>query len=147
MSGALDDIFQSIYSSVVEAQNTIESHYLGEIVDDYFEKDGTPKVIIVKLPGQDGKLKDVHIPAISLVPHQGILIDEVEVEMKVKLSGSEEEKDSKGQKQGKLKKIITDFSNREGGKELATIRVKFRGEQPPEGLARIKDILIKVIPT
>ena len=120
MSGALDDIFQSIYSSVVEAQNTIESHYLGEIVDDYFEKDGTPKVIIVKLPGQDGKLKDVHIPAISLVPHQGILIDEVEVEMKVKLSGS---------------------------KELATIRVKFRGEQPPEGLARIKDNLIKVIPT
>ena len=147
MSGALDDIFQSIYSSVVEAQNTIESHYLGEIVDDYFEKDGTPKVIIVKLPGQDGKLKDVHIPAISLVPHQGILIDEVEVEMKVKLSGSEEEKDSKGQKQGKLKKIITDFSNRECGKELATIRVKFRGEQPPEGLARIKDNLIKVIPT
>ena len=147
MSGALDDIFQSIYSSVVEAQNTIESHYLGEIVDDYFEKDGTPKVIIVKLPGQDGKLKDVHIPAISLVPHQGILIDEVEVEMKVKLSGSEEEKDSKGQKQGKLKKIITDFSNREGGKELATIRVKFKGEQPPEGLARIKDNLIKVIPT
>ena len=147
MSGALDDIFQSIYSSVVEAQNTIESHYLGEIVDDYFEKDGTPKVIIVKRPGQDGKLKDVHIPAISLVPHQGILIDEVEVEMKVKLSGSEEEKDSKGQKQGKLKKIITDFSNREGGKELATIRVKFRGEKPPEGLARIKDNLIKVIPT
>ena len=147
MSGALDDIFQSIYSSVVEAQNTIESHYLGEIVDDYFEKDGTPKVIIVKLPGQDGKLKDVHIPAISLVPHQGILIDEVEVEMKVKLSGSEEEKDIKGQKQGKLKKIITDFSNREGGKELATIRVKFRGEKPPEGLARIKDNLIKVIPT
>ena len=147
MSGALDDIFQSIYSSVVEAQNTIESHYVGEIVDDYFEKDGTPKVIIVKLPGQDGKLKDVHIPAISLVPHQGILIDEVEVEMKVKLSGSEEEKDSKGQKQGKLKKIITDFSNREGGKELATIRVKFRGEKPPEGLARIKDNLIKVIPT
>ena len=147
MSGALDDIFQSIYSSVVEAQNTIESHYLGEIVDDYFEKDGTPKVIIVKLPGQDGKPKDVSIPAISLVPHQGILIDEVEVEMKVKLSGSEEEKDSKGQKQGKLKKIITDFSNREGGKELATIRVKFRGEQPPEGLARIKDNLIKVIPT
>ena len=147
MSGALDDIFQSIYSSVVEAQNTIESHYLGEIVDDYFEKDGTPKVIVVKLPGQDGKPKDVSIPAISLVPHQGILIDDVEVEMKVKLSGSEEEKDSKGQKQGKLKKIITDFSNREGGKELATIRVKFKGEQPPEGLARIKDNLIKLIPT
>ena len=86
MNGALDDVFQSIYSSVVEAQNTIESHYLGEVVEDYFEKDGTPKVILVKLPGPDGKLKDVNVPAISLVPHQGILIDEVEVEMKVKLS-------------------------------------------------------------
>ena len=42
MNGALDDVFQSIYSSVVEAQNTIESHYLGEVVEDYFEKDGTP---------------------------------------------------------------------------------------------------------
>ena len=146
MSGALDDIFQSIYSSVVEAQNTIESHYLGEIVEDYFEKDGSPKMIRVKMPGKEGKLQEIHVPAISLVPHQGILIDEVEVEMKVKLSGSEEEKDSKGQKRGKLKKIITDFSNRDGGKELATIRVKFKGSDPPEGLARIKDNLIKFIP-
>ena len=96
MNGALDDVFQSIYSSVVEAQNTIESHYLGEVVEDYFEKDGTPKVILVKLPGADGKLKDVNIPAISLVPHQGILIDEVEVEMKVKLSSGENDKKSKG---------------------------------------------------
>ena len=80
------------------------------------------------------------------MPHQGILIDEVEVEMKVKLSNSEERKDSKGQKQGTLRKIITDFSNREGGKELATIRVKFKGNQQPEGLARIKDNLIKFIP-
>ena len=146
MSGGLDEIFQSIYSSVVEAQNTIESHYLGEIVEDYFEKDGSPKMIRVKMPGKEGKLQEIHVPAISLVPHQGILIDEVEVEMKVKLSGSEEEKDSKGQKQGKLKKINTDFSNRDGGKELATIRVKFKGSDPPEGLARIKDNLIKFIP-
>jgi hypothetical protein len=81
------------------------------------------------------------------VPHQGILIDEVEVEMKVKLSGSEDEKDTKGSKQGKLRKIITDFSTRDGGKELATIRVKFKGSDPPEGLARIKDNLIKFIPS
>ena len=67
--------------------------------------------------------------------------------MKVKLSNSEDEKDSKGQKQGKLRKIITDFSNREGGKELATISVKFKGKAPPEGLARIIDSLIKFIPT
>ena len=143
----LDDIFQSIYSSVVEAQNTIEQHYLGEITEDYFEEDGTPKMVVVKLPSQDGKLQEVHIPAITLVPHSGIAIDEVSVEMKVKLSSGEDDKERKGNKQGKLRKIITDFSNREGGKELATISVKFKGREAPEGLARIKDNLIKFIPT
>jgi hypothetical protein len=143
----LDDILQSIYSSVVEAQNTIEQHYLGEITEDYFESDGTPKMIICKLPGPNGQLKEVHIPAITLVPHYGLAIDEVSVEMKVKLSSGDVEKERKGNKQGKLRKIITDFSNREGGKELATISVRFKGKKPPEGLARIKDNLIKYIPT
>ena len=46
----LDEVFQGIYSSVVEAQNTIEQHYLGEITEDYFLEDGTPKMILVKLP-------------------------------------------------------------------------------------------------
>jgi len=143
----LDEIFQGIYSSVVEAQNAIEQHYLGEITDDYFEADGTPKMILVKLPAKDGQLKEVHIPAITLVPHYGLAIDRVSVKMKVKLSSGEDDKPKKGTKGGRIRKIITDFSNREGGKELATIFVRFRGKDPPEGLARIKDNLIKFIPT
>ena len=143
----LDEIFQGIYSSVVEAQNAIEQHYLGEITEDYFEADGTPKMIVVKLPGQDGQLKEVHIPAITLVPHYSLAIDEVSVKMKVKLSSGDDDKERKGNKPGILRKIITDFSNREGGKELASITVKFKGSDPPEGLARIKDNLIKFIPT
>ena len=143
----LDEVFKGIYSSVVEAQNVIESHYLAEITEDYFEKDGTPKMVLVKLPAADGKLKVVHIPAITLVPHHGMAIDEVSVELKVKLSSGEDDKEIKGNKQCKIRKIVTDFSNREGGKELATITVKFKGKEPPEGLARIKDNLIKFIPT
>ena len=143
----LDEIFQGIYASVVEAQNAIEQHYLGEITEDYFEADGTPKMILVKLPGKDGQLKEVHIPAITLVPHYGLAIDRVSVKMKVKLSSGEDDKPKKGAKGGRIRKIISDFSNREGGKELATIFVRFRGKDPPEGLARIKDNLIKFIPT
>ena len=143
----LDEIFRSIYSSVVEAQNTIEQHYLGEVTEDYFDEDGSPKMILLQLPGSDGKMREVNIPAISLVPHYGLAIDEVSVEMKVKLSTSDEDKETKGNKKGKVRKILSDFSNREGGKELATIIVKFKGKEPPEGLARIKDNLIKIIPT
>ena len=143
----LDEIFRSIYSSVVEAQNTIEQHYLGEVTEDYFDEDGSPKMIHLQLPGSDGKMRGVNIPAISLVPHYGLAIDEVSVEMKVKLSTSDEDKETKGNKKGRVRKILSDFSNREGGKELATIIVKFKGKEPPEGLARIKDNLIKIIPT
>ena len=143
----VDEIFRSIYSSGVEAQNTIEQHYLGEVTEDYFDEDGSPKMILLQLPGSDGKMREVNIPAISLVPHYGLAIDEVSVEMKVKLSTSDEDKETKGNKQGKGRKILSDFSNREGGKELATITVKFKGKEPPEGLARIKDNLIKIIPT
>ena len=103
----LDDIFQGIYSSVVEAQNAIEQHYLGEITEDYFEADGSPKMILVKLPGKDGALREVHIPAITLVPHHGLAIDRVSVKMKVKLSSSEEDKNVKGHKGGKIRKIIS----------------------------------------
>jgi hypothetical protein len=92
-------------------------------------------------------MRDILIPAITLVPHNGLAIEEVSVEMKVKLSTADEGKDTKGNKVARVRKIISDFSNREGGKELATITVKFKGGDPPEGLARIKDNLIKLIPT
>ena len=143
----LDEIFKGIYSSVVEAQNAIEQHYLGEVTEDYFEADGSPKMVLVQLPGKDGQLREVHIPAITLVPHYGLAIDRVSVTMQVKLSSGEDDKEAKGRKGGKIRRIISDFSNREGGKELATISIKFRGKDPPEGLARIKDNLIKFIPT
>ena len=40
MGNSLDNVFQGIYKSIVEAQNTIEQHYIGEIKEDYFDKDG-----------------------------------------------------------------------------------------------------------
>ena len=61
-------------------------------------------MVVAKLPGADGILQEVHIPAITLVPHQGILIDEVEVEMKVKLSDSTDEKRQQSKKTKQNKK-------------------------------------------
>ena len=58
------------------------------------------------MPGQEWTIKDLHIPAITLVPHYSILaIDEVTVKMKVKLSTSDEDdKDRKGNKPSIVKK-------------------------------------------
>ena len=145
MTNSLDDVFKSIYHAIVSAQNQVEQHYLGEIQEDYFDKDGHPYTTPVMLPvGESGEMKTVNIPTITLVPHYGMSISEVSIDLKVALgTGDEESINSK--KRSKIRKFITDLSGR--NKEMANITVKFKGEDPPEGLARIKDNLIKIIPT
>ena len=151
MGNSLDSVFQGIYKSIVEAQNTIEQHYVGEIKEDYFDNKGNPHTVPVQLPaGQNGEMKTINIPLITLVPHNGMAIKEVEIEMKVALSPGESEEVNKSKvtkkKPSKIRIFFTDLSNRNKSREMAKIKVKFNGQDPPEGLARIKDSLIKIIP-
>ena len=151
MGDSLDSVFQGIYKSIVEAQNTIEQHYVGEVKEDYFDKNGKPYMIPVQLPnGDNGELKTVNIPVITLVPHNGMSIKEVEIEMEVALSQVESEEINKSKttkkKPSKIHKFLTDLSRRTKGRDMAKIKVKFNGQDAPEGLARIKDSLIKIIP-
>ena len=151
MANSLDNVFQGIYKSIVEAQNTIEQHYIGEIKEDYFDKDGKPYMIEVQLPhGNGGELKTINIPVITLVPHNGMAIKEVEVEMEVALSQGESEEINKSdvthKKPSKIKRFLTDLSRRNKGSKMAKIKVKFHGQDAPVGIARIKDSLVKIIP-
>ena len=151
MGNSLDNVFQGIYKSIVEAQNTIEQHYIGEIKEDYFDKDGKPYMIEVQLPhGNGGELKTINIPVITLVPHNGMAIKEVDIEMEVSLSPGESEEinksDATKKKPSRIKKFITDLSRRNKGSKMAKIKVKFNGQDAPEGIARIKDSLVKIIP-
>ena len=151
MGNSLDSVFQGIYKSIVEAQNTIEQQYVGEVKEDYFDKNGKPYMIPVQLPnGDNGELKTVNIPVITLVPHNGMSIKEVEIEMEVALSQGESEEINKSKttkkNPSKIHKFLTDLSRRTKGRDMAKIKVKFNGQDAPEGLARIKDSLIKIIP-
>ena len=140
----LQDIFQGIYSSIVEAQNTIEQHYLDEVKKDYFDEDGAPKMVRVQLPANDGKLHDLDIPAITLVPHHGLKIKEVSLRMKVSLGHKDDDEKTEG-KGAKLRKLVSGLKGKP--EEMSTIKIKFVGTDPPKGLARIKDSLVKFIPT
>ena len=150
-ANSLDNVFQGIYKSIVEAQNTIEQHYVGEIKEDYFDKDGKPYMIPIELPnGNGGEMKTVNIPVITLVPHNGMAIKEVEIEMEVALGlGSSEtinKSDATHKKPSRIKQFLTDLSRRNKGSKMAKIKVKFNGQDAPEGIARIKDSLVKIIP-
>ena len=151
MGNSLDNVFQGIYKSIVEAQNTIEQHCVGEIKKDYFDEDGKPYMVAVQLPsGTNGEMKTVNIPVVTLVPHNGMAIKEVEIEMEVALSEGETEElnnsDTTNKNPSKIKRFFTDLSRRNKGSKMAKIKVKFNGQEAPEGLARIKDSLVKIIP-
>ena len=151
MADSLGNTFEGIYKAIVEAQNAIEQHYLGEVKEDYFDDKGRYHGIKIQLPvGENGKMQTIDIPAVTLVPHNGIALKEVEVEMRVALSTGESEDINKGsttnKKPSKIRKFLTDLSNRNKGKEMAKIKIKFNGQDAPEGLARIKDCLVKIIP-
>ena len=151
MANSLDNVFQGIYKSIVEAQNTVEQHYVGEVKKDYFDKDGKPYMIEVQLPhGTGGELQTINIPVITLVPHNGMAIKEVEIEMEVALSPGESEEinqsDATHKKPSRIKQFITDLSRRNKGQKMAKIKVKFHGQDAPDGIARIKDSLVKIIP-
>ena len=151
MSNSLENVFQGIYKSIVEAQNTVEQHTVSEIKKDYFDKDGKPYMVAVQLPsGTNGEMKTVNIPVVTLVPHNGMAIKEVEIEMEVGLSEGELEEinnsDTTKKKPSKIVRFFTDLSRRNKGSKMAKIKVKFNGQDAPEGLARIKDSLVKIIP-
>ena len=142
---SLDDLLRGIYSSVVEAQNTIEQHYIGEISEDYFDEDGNPRAIAVNLPTSDGGLKEVKVPLMTLVPHRTLSIKKVKIKLNVSLG-----KHDGVRKQGNgggLSQYYADLSGRKEGIEPAQLEVHFVGSEAPEGLCRIKDQLIKVIPS
>ena len=117
----------------------------------HINKKGNPHMIPIQLPnGNNGEMKTVNIPVITLVPHNGMAIKEVEIEMEVALSPGDSEEINKSKatkkKPSKIHQFITDLSRRNKGRKMAKIKVKFNGQDPPEGLARIKDSLIKIIP-
>ena len=120
------DVFNSLYSAVVQAQKEVEGKYIENIDKSYFE-DGKPKTVAVELGG-----KQIEIPLFSLVPHNALKIAECEIDFEIDLNF---DKDAKGC----LSKLRRN--------KMANVKIKFAGCDQAEGLARIGDGLVKQIPT
>tara|TARA_R100000656_G_scaffold97613_1_gene70849 strand:+ start:48 stop:434 length:387 start_codon:yes stop_codon:yes gene_type:complete len=127
MASTVQNIFDSLYSAVVTAQKNVEGKHLGKIREDYFNKNGSPKMVSMILSD-----KKVEVPLFTLVQHHGLKISDVEIEFELAL---DHDKDAVG-----------DLGKRRDNK-MANIKIKFTGTDKAEGLARIGDNLTKLIPT
>tara|TARA_B100000686_G_C16529045_1_gene831338 strand:+ start:558 stop:947 length:390 start_codon:yes stop_codon:yes gene_type:complete len=128
MAGTAQNIFDSLYTAVSQAQRAVEEEQSKLFLENYFDKEGNPKIIKMILNG-----KEVEAPLVTLVPHNPLKISELDIDLEVNL-------DHDGEKAlgclGKLRKS-----------KMAGVRIKFTGTDQAEGLARVGDNLVKLIPT
>ena len=120
--------FDNLYTALVQAQNSVEESTSQRIRDNYFDEEGKPKVVKLNLGG-----KTVEAPLFTLVPHNSLKIEECEVDLELNLA--QDGKECFGCL-GKLRKA-----------KMANIKIKFTSTDQAEGLARVGDSLIKLIPT
>jgi hypothetical protein len=107
-------------------------------------------MVTVRLPvWEEGKMleRDIQVPMQTLVTGQSLSIDQMSVEMEVELQGMEEGADV-GCAHRKLRINPAVGGNGWFAKKrnTAKISITFKGQEPPEGYARIDNQLIKLLP-
>jgi len=146
----LDHLTKGLYDAVVQAQALAENQHI-EALSKFFDKDGKPLCMEIKIPDSKGNEMNVNVPLATLAPQSSIKIKELSMEMKVKMGSFGKRKSRKGG--GIFCKKDAGAINADLGASIlpkrnqyATLKVTFEGTDPPEGLVRLNNNLIKQIP-
>jgi hypothetical protein len=122
-----------------------------EALNKFFDKDGNPLCLDIKIPDDKGQNQVVSVPLATLAPQSSIRIKELSMEMKVKMGSFGKRKSRLGG--GIFCKEDAGAINADLGASIlpkrnqyATLKVTFEGTDPPEGLVRLNNNLIKQIP-
>ena len=141
----LDHLTKGLYDAVVQAQALAENQHI-EALNKFINDDGTPKCMKIFINGEYAD-----IPLITLAPQSSIKIKELKMDLKVKLNNFGKRKSRKG---GGIysKKDAGAISSDLGSSILPTrsnyanLTITFEGTDPPEGVVRLNNNLIKQIP-
>jgi len=137
---SFDELIRALYNSVSFAQRRVETEHMAHVMRTYFDEDGTPKCYRIKLPTNEGGEAETDIPLLTLAPSQHLSISELEMEFDVDI-GEFSNDEANGEK------VSARIGSENHHKNKANIKLKFKGSAPPEGIARVNDQLIKVLPS
>ena len=141
----LDHLTKGLYDAVVQAQALAENQHI-EALKKYVNEDGSPKCKEMVIGNQK-----VNIPLATLAPQSSIKIKELTMELKVRLNKF-------GKRKSRLGGGI--FCKEDAGaigadlgasilpsrNNYANLKITFEGADPPEGVVRLNNNLIKQIP-
>ena len=151
-SVSLENLIKSIKLSIVKSTDILEKSHIQKL-SEYFNADGTP---ICKTLSFNGK--ETSIPLYTLINHQTLVLDELEMSFKAKLFDSNEESET-SDKYDLVNKTKKNPFNPFQGKDIqvdmrkakedaagfAEVRLKFKITEKPEEVSRIEDLLIQDI--
>ena len=141
----LDHLTKGLYDAVVQAQSLAESQHI-ESLNKYLDEDGNPKCIDMVVNGEK-----VKVPLLTLAPHSSIKIKELTMDLKVKLNNFGKRKSRFGG--GIFRKGDAGAISADPGSSIfpsknnyANLKITIEGSDPPEGIVRLNNNLIKQIP-
>lgn len=133
----LTDIAKGIQYTVNAAQDVVEKFYIG-LLDRYFDKDNNPINMAVNITEDTA----VDVPLITLVTPSGLELDELEVDMSLRVDGVRTKKEIT--KAGdEVERASFDISFSGGQKStiknpnFIEMKMKFKKADAPEGIQRI----------
>ena len=166
-----DGLISSIQEAFLSVNRMAEQQHL-ESLKEFLEDDGSPKTMKIKCPyfndAGDVEYRNVDVPSLCLIPISTLKLSEVSVDFKVKLSSEVTLGDDEpsppapapdntalsvppaprirsGFGRRRRMGFIPGFRNRPDD-SYANITLKFNAEEPPEGMLRIRDEMIKILP-
>ncbi len=156
--------------AVIKAHTLTQNQHI-LAMKDYFDEDGVPRMVKIQLPykpeegAQESEIRyrTVEIPAFSLVPQISLKMHKVNMDFDVKLVGLSQEapnqtnasngiiSDSSSgrnlnlQKKNSQKLLTNVFAGTDDSNKVH-VELEFISHEPPEGLMRINDMLIRLMP-
>ena len=144
-----DHFLKGLTDSYERARSLAENQHI-ESLKKFIDDDDKPKFITIKMPDNNGEYQDVKVPTMTLAPIFSTRLKEMEIEFRVKITGCGKKKSRTGEGIFKNKDkgaVCIDMSNSvfKSG-QYAKCKVKYDTVDAPEGVVRINNNLIKLIP-
>lgn len=164
-SHSFDDLVEAIAGAVVHARELLEAQHVDTLHRYFTEKDGKLQALTqtIQIPdvhsNEEGAVQEIKFPIFAMVPLNSLKLDAIEVEFDAYISDldthSDPTSDGNGHPQTtkwptkKRRRLQLDVSGNGylGKKKSNTkISIKLKGTDPPEGLIRINNQILKQIP-
>lgn len=164
---AFDELIAALQNAVLDSYELIQKQHLA-VIDKYFNKDGTPIMMKMKIPisasdTNDIKFRDVEVPMFVLVPQGSLRMKRVKLAFSVKMVRLDDSNTDKNKLNGiikhdvlnnkteryeknKFRKILTNIFSGSNDSNSVNVELEFVDENPPEGVMRINDMLIRLMP-